>query len=161
MKKYCLLVALLLIMQSCSFAATPTPTAIPTPIPTPTIVPPTPVGYGVDFPFNLDPVKEWGENVTVTCEQNHDKGALDPDTVRKLVASGGKLETTKGENANLTYLWAGNVPLELFIEPEDNGTGFGIYYDYWQTSYCVHGLPEDVNGWGAYIFVITKIQQQQ
>jgi|GEM_PF-6274730 hypothetical protein len=148
MKKYIILVLSAIFIASCSFTATPTV------VPTLTSIPPTPVGYGVEFPFNLDPVREWGENVTITCEQNHDRQLLDPDTVRKLVAAGGKLETTTDENANLTYLWAGNVPLELFIEPEDE-TDFGIYYDYWSTSYCVDGLDERF--WSSYIIVINKI----
>ena len=149
MKKYILIISLALFMLSCS-STTPEPTVIP-----------TPVGYGVDFPFTFDPIKEWGENARITCnESSTSPNMLDPEVVRKLVAAGGKLDTTM-EGARLSYLWAGNVPLELFVEPEEDGTGFGIYYDYWADYYCVNGLDEDVNGWGADIFVITKIVPQQ
>ena len=92
MKNYLLFILLALFMQSCSFGATPTP--VPTTIP-------TPVGYGVEFPFNLDPVKEWGENARVTCEQNHEADMLDPERVRKLVAAGGKLDESMGGDATL------------------------------------------------------------
>lgn len=147
-------------LSACSFTATETPTPIP---PTPTLIPPTPVGYGIEFPFELDPVKEFGENVSITCEQTHDgRNSLDPDKVRKLVAAGGKLETTEDrEFANLTYLWIGNVPIELFYEPEPEVDPIGIYYDVWLKSYCVSGLEGDVNFSGAYIFVITKIMPRQ
>jgi hypothetical protein len=148
MKKRSLFLIFALFIQACGSTVTPEPTAIP-----------TPVGYGVEFPFNLDPIKEWGENARVTCEQNHEADMLDPERVRKLVAAGGKLDESMGGDANLTYLWTGNVPLELFVEPEEDGTGFGIYYDVWSTSYCVSGLDE--RGWSSYIVVITKIVPQQ
>ena len=147
MKKYCLLVMFLLLMQSCSFAATPNPTQtpIPSPIPTSTLIPPTPVGYGVDFPY--DAPEEWREG-------NKISGTLDPDVVRSLVASEGKLD--QSDNGNVKYLWTGNVPLELFVEPEDNGTGLGIHYDYWGTAYTVYA--ED--GTVTYILVIEKVMPQ-
>ncbi len=149
MKKYLLFILLALFMSSCS-SPTPEPTAIP-----------TPVGYGVEFPFSVDPIKEWGENARITCnESSTSSNMLDPEVVRKLVAAGGKLDTTM-EGSRLSYLWVGNVPLELFVEPENNGTGPEIYYDYWADYYCVKGLAEDVNGWGADIFIITKIVPQQ
>ena len=146
MKKYCLLLVLLLMTQSCSFAATPTPTKIPTPIPTPTLIPPTPVGYGVDFPY--DAPEEWREG-------NKISGTLDPDVVKRLVASGGKLD--QSDNGNVIYLWTGNVPLELFIEPKEDFP-FGTYYDYWGTSYNVYA--QDGSG-VTYITVIEKVMPQQ
>lgn len=119
----------------------------------------TPTGYGVEFPFELDPMKEWGQNINVTCENNIDQTFLDPDTVRKLVVAGGKLDITIGENTP-SYLWTGNVPLDLFYEPEDDGTGYGIGYNYWGTMYCVTGLTGakvDANGLGPDIYVITRV----
>jgi hypothetical protein len=124
---------------------------------TPTIA--TPVGYGIEFPFELDPIKEWGENVNITCEDSIDQTFLDPDTARKLVAAGGKLDTAIGENTP-SYLWTGNVPLDLFVEPEDDGSGFGKAYYYWGKVYCITGLTGakvDANGLGPNIYVITKI----
>ena len=144
MKKYVLLVLLVFFAQSCSL--TTTATVVPTTIPTA-----TPVGYGVEFPFNLDPNTEWGENVTVTCSQSV-MYELEPDTVKRLVAAGGKLDTSMGGDANLSYLWTGNVPLELFAEP---AAGYGRWYDISGTSYCVSGLDE--RGWTAYVTVITKV----
>ena len=148
MKNYLQLIFLALFIQSCSFGATPTP--VPTTIP-------TPVGYGVEFPFDFNPTKEWGENVTETCSQSY-TDLIGPDIVRKLVAAGGKLETTIGEDANLTYLWTGNVPLGLFVDTDEYDTGF-VYYEVSGTSYCVSGLDE--SGSSAYITVITKIMPQQ
>ena len=60
-----------------------------------------------------------------------------------------------GGNANLTYLWIGNVPVELFAEP---ATGYGRWYEISGTFYCVEGLDE--RGWTAYITVITEVRPQ-
>lgn len=122
----------------------------------------TPVGYGVEFPFELDPVKEWGEkNVNVTCEYSIDQNTLEPDTVRQLVAAGGKLLIEPANGASPYYLWTGNVPLDLFVEPEDDGTGYGAMYDYSGTTYCVSGtgVYAGVNNTEPSIYVITKISE--
>jgi hypothetical protein len=157
MKKHILLALFLTVTVSCSSPATSTP--VPTSAPTP--IPPTPVGYGVDFPINPDQFKEWGENVSATCEQDSAQELLDPETARKLIDAKGKLNYNFNENSNLVYLWTGNVPLELFVEPPDDGTGSGIYYDYWWTPCNVRGLAEDVNDWGVYVLVITKVTPTQ
>lgn len=122
----------------------------------------TSAGYGVEFPFKLDPVKEWGErgkNVIVTCEDSIDQNFLDTDTARKLVAAGGKLDISTDGNTP-SYLWIGNVPLELFVDPEDDGSSFGKNYYYEATVYCVTrlaGAKVDANGLGPNIYVITKV----
>jgi hypothetical protein len=153
MKKYVIFALAAVFVQACSFTATPTPTQIPTKIPAA-----TPVGYGVEFPFELDPIKEWGANVTAAPCQDV-TFVLDPNMARNLVAAGGKLDISEGGDSNLVYLWTGNVPLELFAEPEDDGSGFGIYYDISGTSYCIAGLDE--RGYTAYVNVITKVMPQQ
>ena len=154
MKKYALLLLFVFLTQACSPAATPIPpTEIP---PTPR---PTPVGYGVEFPFNPDEFQTLGTEMNVTCEQDHDELFLDADTVRKLLEAGGKLDTA-GESSNITFLWTGNVPLELFYEPPIEDDPFGIDYAYSATTYCVIGIWEDGSILGGFITVITKIQPQ-
>ncbi len=122
----------------------------------------TPVGYGVEFPFELDPVKEWGQkNVNVTCEDSIDQNTLEPDTVRQLVAEGGKLLIEPANGASPYYIWIGNVPLELFVEPEEDGTGYGAIYDYSGIVYCVSGtgVYAGVNNTEPSIYVITKLSE--
>lgn len=120
----------------------------------------TPVGYGVEFPFELDPDKEWGqENVEITCEYSED-GSLDADTFSQLVAAGGKLLVEPADGAAPYYLWIGNVPLDLFVKPEHQ---FDEMYDYSGTHYCVSGtgVYAGVNQLEPYIIVITKISEPE